>query len=121
MRTEGSAKKVTIATLIPRDAAVMDVSPADLARERMWRVQAEAQATVAEERARAAEERAQDAEERAAVSAWLIARLRGEMTGAGPWGDGAGGGPGPGPGARRGRGSNRRREEEKTDGQHCRR
>jgi len=93
MRTEGSAKKVTIATLIPRDAAVMDVSPADLARERMWRVQAEARATAAEERARAAEERA-------AVSAWLVARLRGEMTGAGPWGDGAGGGPGPGPGAR---------------------
>jgi len=65
MRTEGSAKRVTIATLIPRDAAVMDVSPADLARERMWRVQAEAQATVAEERARAAEERARAAEERA--------------------------------------------------------
>jgi len=113
MRTEGSAKRVTIAMLIPRGAAVMDVSPADLARERTWRVQAEARAT-------AAEERAQDAEERAAVSAWLIARLRGEMTGAGPWGDGAGGGPGPGPGARRGRGSNRRREEDKTDGQHCR-
>ena len=86
MRTEGSAKRVTIATLIPRDAAVMDVSPADLARERTWRVQVEARATVAEERARAAEERARAAEERAVVSAWLIARLRGEMTGAEPWG-----------------------------------
>jgi len=77
MRTEGSAKKVTIATLIPRDAAVMDVSPADLAHERMWRVQAEARVT-------AAEEGAQAAEERAAVSAWLVARLRGEMTGTEP-------------------------------------
>ena len=79
MRTEGSAKRMTIATLIPRGAAVMDVSPADLARERTWRVQAEARATVAEERARAAEEQA-------AMSSWLIARLRGEMTGAEPWG-----------------------------------
>jgi len=42
MRAEGSDKRVTIATLIPRGAAVMDVSPADLARERTWRVQAEA-------------------------------------------------------------------------------
>jgi hypothetical protein len=90
MRTEGSAKRMTIATLIPRGAAVMDVSPADLARERTWRVQVEARATVAEERARAAEERARAAEERAVVSAWLIARLSGEMTGAEPWGDGAG-------------------------------
>jgi len=79
MRTEGSAKRMTIATLILRGAAVMDVSPADLARERTWRVQAEGQATAAEERARAAEEQA-------AVSAWLVARLRGEMTGAEPWG-----------------------------------
>jgi len=65
MRTEGSAKRVTIATLIPRGAAVMDVSPADLARERTWRVQAEARVMAAEERARAAEERARAAEERA--------------------------------------------------------
>ncbi len=64
MRTEGSAKRVTIATLIPRGAAVMDVSPADLARERTWRVQAEARVMAAEERARAAEERARAAEER---------------------------------------------------------
>jgi len=72
MRTEGCAKRMTIATLIPRGAAVMDVSPADLTRERTWRVQAEAWATAAEERA--------------AVSAGLVARLRGEMTGAEPWG-----------------------------------
>lgn len=50
MRAEGSEKRVTIATLTPRGAAVMDVSPADLARERTWRVQAEARAAAAEER-----------------------------------------------------------------------
>jgi len=33
MRTEGSAKRVTIATMTSRGAAVMDVSPANLARE----------------------------------------------------------------------------------------
>ncbi len=51
MRAEGRDKRVTIATLTPRGAAVMDASLVDLAPGGTWRVQAEARAMAAEERA----------------------------------------------------------------------
>jgi len=60
---------------LPKEGANLgEVSRADVAHERAWRLQAEARAADAEARAAAAEDRA-------VVAEWLVARLRGELVG----------------------------------------
>ena len=60
--------------LVEDSADLDEVSRADVAHERAWRLQAEARAAAAEARAAAAEDRA-------VVAEWLVARLRGELIG----------------------------------------
>jgi hypothetical protein len=57
--------------------SIEEVSRADVARERVGRLRAEAHVAQAEQRARSAEERATRAE-------WLVALLRSELVGPGP-------------------------------------